>query len=302
VRGKEETRRGVPRSEPEDAKRSGQDGGLGRLVRFVRIHESIFVLTGAGVSTESGIPDYRNLEGEWKRPQPVQYGAFVRKDRVRQRYWARSMVGWRRFAGARPGRSHRALAGLESAGWVGDLVTQNVDRLHQQAGSLRVIDLHGRLDRVVCLTCGHESPRELLQRRLEEANPRFRRLTAAAAPDGDADLEGESLEDFRVPCCERCGGVLKPDVVFFGESVPRGRVAEAFRRLEAADAVLVVGSSLMVWSGYRFCRAAVERGIPIAAVNLGRTRADDDLALKISEDCGPVLAALAERLARTTRG
>jgi NAD-dependent SIR2 family protein deacetylase len=271
-------------------------GATERLAQFFRRHQRVFVLTGAGISTESGIPDYRDADGNWKRPQPVQYRDFVHDERARRRYWARSLVGWRRFTTAEPARSHRALARLESAGWVRDIVTQNVDGLHQRAGSRRVIDLHGRLDEVECLECGSRSSRESLQQRLGRQNPRFVCLDASMAPDGDADLEGVDFDGFRVPDCERCAGMLKPAVVFFGESVPRERVSEALSRLERSDALLVLGSSLMVWSGYRFCRAAAARGMPIAAVNLGRTRADDELALKIDEDCGTALAVVANVL------
>lgn len=259
------------------------------LRRFLRRHRRLFVLTGAGASTASGIPDYRDAAGQWKRRQPVQFGEFVRDDALRRRYWARSMLGWPRFSAARPGRAHQALASLERAGVVHQLVTQNVDGLHQRAGSHRVIDLHGRLDRVECLTCGETVSRDSLQHELARRNPWVLGLEAASAPDGDADLEGADLTAFEVPDCTDCGGRLKPSVVFFGESVPRRRVAAAFERLEQSDAVLIVGSSLMVWSGFRFVRAAAEQRKPIAAVNLGKTRADDLLSLKVEHDCGEAL-------------
>lgn len=266
------------------------------LESFLGRHERVFVLTGAGVSTASGIPDYRDRDGGWKRPPPVQYGPFVRDPAVRRRYWARSLLGWPRFAASHPAVSHRALARLDDGRFV-RLVTQNVDGLHQRAGSRRVLDLHGRLDVVVCLDCGERTGRHALQGRLAERNPDLARRRAPAAPDGDADLEGVPLDRFVVPDCTRCGGTLKPDVVFFGESVPRPRVGAAFDALAAADAVLVVGSSLMVWSGYRFAREAARAGKPIAALNLGRTRADDLVSLKIEADCGPVLEETAERIA-----
>ncbi len=259
------------------------------LRSFLHEHRRLFVLTGAGASTASGIPDYRDTDGRWKRRQPVQFNEFLRDQRIRHRYWARSMIGWPRFSAARPGAAHQALVALEQAGRIHHVVTQNVDGLHQQAGSRRVIDLHGRLDRVECLSCGNLIPREALQRALEERNPGVVGLDAASAPDGDADLERVDLSDFEVPDCEDCGGRLKPAVVFFGETVPKTRVAEAFARLEQSDAVLVVGSSLMVWSGFRFVRAAAERGKPIAAVNLGRTRADALFCLKVERDCGEAL-------------
>ncbi|MGB0723043.1 MAG: NAD-dependent protein deacetylase [Gammaproteobacteria bacterium] len=262
------------------------------LRAFVQAHPRLFVLTGAGVSTGSGIPDYRDARGEWKRPAPVQYREFVDHPHTRQRYWARSLVGWPWFADAKPNTAHRQLVDLEQAGHVHQLVTQNVDRLHQRAGSRRVIDLHGRLDRVVCLSCGHRSDRAPLQERLKLENPGFARQVAEIGPDGDAYLEGVDFSAFLVPDCDACGGLLKPDVVFFGESVPRERVDQALSALARADGLLVLGSSLMVYSGFRYCRFAAENGIPIAAVNLGRTRADDLLDLKVNLPVDQALEAV----------
>ena len=254
------------------------------------------MLTGAGCSTESGIPDYRDADGEWKHRRPMQYREFITRPAARRRYWARSLVGWRRIAAAEPNPAHRALARLEEAGRVRCLVTQNVDRLHGKAGSRRLIDLHGRLDRVECLGCRTSFRRDLFQRELERLNPGWTRTAAEITPDGDADLGAVDTDAFRVPGCPRCGGTLKPAVVFFGEQVPRRRVDRAFAALEEADAVLVAGSSLMVFSGYRFARAAAERGIPLALVNLGRTRADGEATLKVEGRCGEVLPRLAELL------
>jgi NAD-dependent SIR2 family protein deacetylase len=265
------------------------------LADFVGRHRRLFVLTGAGCSTESGIPDYRDARGEWKRPAPVTYQAFMGDEATRRRYWARSLVGWPTMAGARPGAAHRALARLEAAGHVGLLLTQNVDGLHAAAGSRGAIDLHGRIDTVRCMGCERRSPRAELQVALRERNPRFAGLEARAAPDGDADLEGQDFATFDVPACVHCGGLIKPDVVFFGESVPRDRVAAAFAALGEADAVLVAGSSLMVYSGFRFVQAAAAAGKPIAAVNLGRTRADHLLTLKVEQPVGETLALLAAR-------
>src|SRR5579862_2419423 len=262
------------------------------LGEFIERHPRLFVLTGAGCSTDSGIPDYRDENGDWKRARPVMFQAFVGDLGTRRRYWARSLVGWRRFGHARPNGAHRALARLEQQGRTEVLVTQNVDGLHQSAGSAGVIDLHGRLDQVRCLGCERRSDRERLQQRLLELNPYWARLDAREAPDGDADLEGLDFSGFEVPACEDCGGLLKPDVVFFGESVPQERVAAALRAVQEADAVLVVGSSLMVYSGYRFAQAAAKAGKPIAAVNLGRTRADALLALKVNQPCVAALAFL----------
>jgi NAD-dependent SIR2 family protein deacetylase len=262
------------------------------LREFVERHRRIFVLTGAGCSTSSGIPDYRDAEGKWKRTQPVSHQAFMGEETTRRRYWARSLLGWRRFRGAGANDAHRALARLEAVGRSELLVTQNVDRLHQAAGSHQVIDLHGRLDRVRCMSCGIYLSRDDMQAELGRLNVEWLALDAGNAPDGDADLENVDFSAFAVPSCEHCGGVLKPDVVFFGDSVPRDRVDEAARRLEQADAMLIVGSSLMVYSGFRFAQWAANAGKPIAAVNLGRTRADPMLALKVEQSCEAALAFL----------
>ena len=266
------------------------------LAEFIHRHPRLFVLTGAGCSTDSGIPDYRDADGEWKRSAPVQFQAFMRDVPTRKRYWARSLVGWRRFGQAQPNATHHALAHLERQGRVEVLVTQNVDRLHQAAGSMNVVDLHGRLDRVRCMTCRRVGSRHDLQSALETMNPEWAVADARPAPDGDADLDARDFSSFEVPECPGCGGVLKPDVVFFGEGVPRDRVDLAMTHLRRADAMLVVGSSLMVYSGYRFALAAADRGIPIAAVNLGRTRADELLAVKVEADCGEALEDLRSSL------
>jgi len=268
--------------------------GIGELADFVSRHSRLFVLTGAGCSTDSGIPDYRDADGAWKRAGPMTFQTFIGDARARQRYWARSLVGWPRFRRARPNGAHAALARLEAEGRIELLVTQNVDRLHQAAGQRRVVDLHGRLDVVRCMSCARTLPRDLLQQELLERNPEFANLSADYAPDGDADLENVDFSAFDVPSCS-CGGILKPDVVFFGESVPRERVTTAMQALARADAMLVIGSSLMVFSGFRFARAAAEAGKPIAALNLGRTRADDLLTLKVSAPCAQTLGLVLGR-------
>ncbi|RZL65172.1 MAG: NAD-dependent protein deacetylase [Variovorax sp.] len=272
------------------------------LADFATQHRKLFVLTGAGCSTDSGIPDYRDANGDWKRPSPVTFQAFTGDDATRRRYWARSLIGWPTMANARPGAAHRALAQLEAVGRVGLLLTQNVDGLHDAAGSRATLDLHGRIDTVCCLSCATRTSRADLQVMLRARNPQWGTLEARAAPDGDADLDGLDFSAFDVPDCPRCGGMLKPDVVFFGESVPRDRVVAAFAALEAADAVLVAGSSLMVYSGYRFVQAAAAAGKPIAAVNLGRTRADDLLTLKVEQPVGDTLTRLAARWERSVPG
>lgn len=269
---------------------------LALLIDFAVRHPRMLVLTGAGCSTAAGIPDYRDANGDWKRSAPMRFQLFVGDALARKRYWARSMVGWRTMALAQPAPAHRALARLESAGRVRMLVTQNVDGLHTKAGSARVIDLHGRVDTVCCLGCGKRSPRRDLQDDLLHRNPLWSTLDALSAPDGDADLEGLDFARFDVPACSNCGGMLKPDVVFFGENVPRGRVADVRAELAQSDAVLVAGSSLMVYSGYRFVEDAVAAGKPVAVVNRGRTRADGVLTLKCEHEVGAALQALAAHL------
>jgi NAD-dependent SIR2 family protein deacetylase len=269
---------------------------LSELHNFIRQYPRLFVLSGAGVSTDSGIPGYRDAEGRWKRTPPVLLLDFLSDQSVRQRYWLRSMVGWRIVAGAHPNIAHHGLARLEAAGRLQQLVTQNVDGLHQRAGSVDVIELHGNLHRVRCLDCGADHSRESVQRTLEAENPDFLGASAMVAPDGDADVELYCVDAFRIPSCVCCAGVLKPDVVFFGEGVPKHRVDAAVGALEQSDAVLVIGSSLMVYSGYRFCEWAYKMGKPIAAINLGRTRADHLLSLKIERSCADALRSLIERL------
>jgi NAD-dependent SIR2 family protein deacetylase len=262
------------------------------LRRFIFEHDHLFVLTGAGCSTASGIPDYRDADGEWRRGRPIMLQDFVAHEHARKRYWARSLVGFRRMRAAAPNDAHRALAALEAQGRVKQLVTQNVDGLHQAAGSRNVVDLHGRVDVVRCLSCGRRMPREQVQTALVERNPDFVALDALESPDGDAALDGIDFADFNVPTCDACGGLLKPDVVFFGERVPPERVRQAFAALDGAQAMLIVGTSLMVYSGYRFAKAMADAGKPVAAVNLGRTRADELLSLKITVPCSDALAFL----------
>jgi NAD-dependent SIR2 family protein deacetylase len=263
---------------------------------FADRYPRLFVLSGAGVSTASGIPDYRDEEGRWKRPQPVNGPDFVRSADVRRRYWARSMIGWPTIAQARPNQAHQALARLQAASRVHRLVTQNVDGLHQRAGSEDVIELHGSIAQVVCLECGLLIERSDVQRWLEAANPQYAGRLAAGAPDGDAEIDPSHWDRFAPPHCPYCGGILKPDVVFFGDTVPRRRVAEAMHALEHADAMLVVGSSLMLYSGYRFCDFAHRQKKPMAAINLGRTRADHLFEVKIERPCVEALVDLARWL------
>jgi NAD-dependent SIR2 family protein deacetylase len=257
---------------------------------FLEAHSRLAVLTGAGVSTRSGIPDYRDEQGEWKRARPVEFRPFMTDARVRQRYWSRSTVGWPIISRATPNNAHRALAQLQELGFVSQLITQNVDGLHSAAGSRDVIDLHGRLTNARCMQCDHTLPRAELQRKLLASNPGWAQIEGRVAPDGDVDIEGRDYSEFVVPDCPQCGGILKPDVVFFGENVPRERVDRAFAAVASADALLIVGTSLMVYSGYRFAEAAAAAGKPIAAVNLGKTRADHLYSLKIDGPCDEVLS------------
>ncbi len=268
------------------------------LHQFVNSHARLFVLTGAGCSTDSGIPDYRDEQGNWKRSaRPMTLQSFMGSQAARRRYWARSLIGWQRMGAAQPNAAHRALAQLQRQGGIEGLVTQNVDGLHQAAGSTDVVDLHGRIDRVRCMQCEQRASRAEQQRALLLHNPRWAELVtdpSATLPDGDAELDSAAIADFDVPACATCGGILKPDVVFFGESVPPARVEAAREHLRRADAMLVVGSSLMLYSGYRFAQYAAELGKPIAAINLGRTRADELLALKVAHSCAESLAFLLE--------
>jgi NAD-dependent SIR2 family protein deacetylase len=266
------------------------------LRRWIASHRRVFVLTGAGCSTASGIPDYRDENGEWKRRPPVMILPFRTQEPVYRRYWARACAGWPRFTAAAPGAAHQALAAWERAGTLACVVTQNVDRLHQRAGSRAVIDLHGRLDEVVCLSCGDRTSRESIQQAMADANPGWSAVFTTA-PDGDADIDPAVIGSFVPPRCGRCGGLLKPDVVFFGENVPPSRVEGARDALSRADALLVAGSSLMVYSGFRFVKLAHDVGVPIAIVNRGRTRGDELAGLKVEGDVGSMLnAALEQRV------
>jgi NAD-dependent SIR2 family protein deacetylase len=279
-------------------------GELDAIIALMRDRRSV-VLAGAGCSTESGIPDYRGPDGRNKVRKPVQYGDFVRSEAARRRYWARSTVGWRRVSRAKPNAAHAALAQLESRGVVGGIITQNVDGLHHAAGNRTIVELHGSLEYVVCLTCGDRSRRDALQERLMAANEGWvedaivgEGQPVESAPDGDAELADAPYADFRVLACVHCDGVLKPDVVFFGENVPRDRVTAAWQLVDEADVLVVVGSSLTVYSGRRFVYGAVERGMPIGVVNLGPTRADDVAYARVEGRLGEVMPRIAQALAQ----
>ncbi|GAA3995951.1 NAD-dependent protein deacetylase [Streptomyces marokkonensis] len=256
----------------------------------------VLVLSGAGISTESGIPDYRGEGGSLSRHTPMTYQDFTGSARARRRYWARSHLGWRVFGRARPNAGHRAVAAFERHGLLSGVITQNVDGLHQAAGSEDVVELHGSLDRVVCLSCGVLGPRRELARRLEEANAGFEPVAAGINPDGDADLTDEQVGDFRVVLCAVCGGILKPDVVFFGETVPPRRVEHCRTLVRAADSLLVLGSSLTVMSGLRFVRQAAQDGKPVLIVNRDPTRGDRHARTRVALPLGTALATVAARL------
>nr|WP_315249909.1 NAD-dependent protein deacetylase [uncultured Duganella sp.] len=269
-----------------------------QLQNFLQSNERVLVLTGAGLSTASGIPDYRDKDGVRRGRNPIQGPDFRKSEAVRRRYWARSMAGYPTLAGAAPNAGHRALAALEAQGRIHAIVTQNVDGLHTAAGSRKLIELHGNIHGVLCLDCRMVHPRNEIQNWLLAANPAFvptgpaGEVVPEARPDGDAELELDEFQDFHLPYCAACGGALQPDVIFFGDNIPPQRTAAALQLADEADAVLVVGSSLMVFSGYRFAKLAAQSNKPIAAINLGKTRADDLIGLKVEASAVEVLPLL----------
>jgi NAD-dependent SIR2 family protein deacetylase len=276
---------------------TGRDAGIDALADLVADGD-VVVLSGAGLSTDSGIPDYRGATGSLRRHTPMTYQTFTRDPRGRHRYWARSFVGWRQIHGARPNDGHRAVGDLQAAGLLGGVITQNVDGLHQAGGATDVVELHGGLDRTVCLNCADVASRAGLDERLREANPHFGPRTDEINPDGDAELPDEVLDGFVMVACLVCGeDALKPDVVFFGETVPRDRVDRCFDLVDDAGGLLVLGSSLTVMSGYRFVLRAAKLGIPVAIVNVGPTRGDAKADVRVDAPLGEVLPELAARLA-----
>lgn len=279
--------------------RDAPAGDVRDLRRFFERHRRVAVITGAGCSTGSGIPAYRDGDGHWRRRQPIFHQDFISHAHVRRRYWARSFFGWPAVGAARPNAAHLGLARLEQVGRVATVVTQNVDGLHGVAGQQSLVELHGGLQRVNCLQCGRVSSRERLQARLLEFNPDWAPEISGINPDGDAELDEQAYPDFRVADCESCGGVLQPDVVFFGGCVPRVRAGHARETVLSSDALLVVGSSLAVWSSLRLVREASASGLPVVAINDGRTRADELLQFKIPGQCETHLSRLADDLAST---
>ncbi len=269
---------------------------LDRLADLLR-GRRVVALSGAGISTESGIPDYRGPGTRRRAKSPIQYNDFVGAAATQRRYWARAFVGWGRMAAARPNAGHRALARMERGGLLQGVITQNVDGLHQAAGARRVVELHGALAEVACLGCGALTAREAVQKRIAAENADWAaRRDAAPRPDGDAALPDAAIGGFRAPACLGCGGALKPNVVFFGESVPKARVEAAWALFEEAEVLLIVGSSLAVYSGYRFALRAAKEGKPFALVNLGPTRADDRAAVRVTARLGDALPRLAHAL------
>jgi NAD-dependent deacetylase sirtuin 4 len=275
---------------------SNDVAGLAELIALMAGRRCV-ALTGAGCSTESGIPDYRGAGRPPRVSSPIQHGEFMYRPEVRRRYWARATLGWDRFSGAEPNAAHLALAELEGAGYVAGIITQNVDRLHHRAGSRRVVELHGALADVACLDCGVREDRTELQRRLLAANPGWLELVAESTPDGDAMLGADEVARFRVVACRQCEGVLKPEVVFFGGHVAPPTLASAWQLFGDAEVLLVIGSSLAVYSGFRFVRRAAEIGLPIAVVNLGSTRADPlTLHARVEARAGDALPRIAAEL------
>jgi NAD-dependent SIR2 family protein deacetylase len=265
-----------------------------RLVELLR-GGNVTVLSGAGLSTESGIPDYRGPEGK-RRVMPMTYGEFLASPANRQRYWARSFVGWRRFAGAEPNNGHRAVTDLQRLGLVRAIITQNVDGLHQLAGARDVLELHGNLHLVRCLTCGETTSRTGLEGRLAEANPRFEVIVGEIRPDGDVVLPDEAVAGFHPPRCLVCQSELvKPDVIFFGESVPKTLVEQCFSQVEASSGLVVLGSSLQVMSGYRFVRRAAVNGIPVVIVTHGPSRGDE-ATIRLDAPLGVTLSRIVQDL------
>lgn len=271
-------------------------GDTERLVAFIREHPRLAVLTGAGCSTDSGIPEYRDDDGNWKHRQPMQFAEFVADEKTRRRYWAQSYAGWHRISNAKPNAAHHAIAELEHSGRLSGVITQNVDNLHRVAGSRNVIDLHGVLQHVRCLDCGATDSRQEYQSRLQDCNPGWSASITSIAPDGDTRISVDDSLTFEIPACARCGGIVKPDVVFFGEPVPKSRAENAIAVLTRSDALLVVGSSLMVFSGYRFARLANDAGKPVVIVNRGATRADGLATDKITASCAELLSQAVQRL------
>lgn len=283
----------------ESSKRPDRDD-LQRLQDFLADKRNLVVLSGAGISVGSGIPTYRDEAGNWKRSNPIQHQDFMSRKSARQRYWLRSYSGWPAVASAVPSPSHHVIAELERRKIVKMVVTQNVDRLHQHAGSRSVIDLHGRLDEVICMCCKKVIPRHDLQLKLTLLNPSFSQQ-GEIAPDGDAEVEEDSVPCVAVPTCENCGGILKPNVVFFGDNVNKSIVQRVYDGIDDSDGMLIVGTSLKVFSGYRFCRYAAHQGKPIASINPGLSRGDELIQTIVRSDSDDVLTPVLKNIISSVR-
>jgi len=269
---------------------------LESLITKLKNKRNIWILSGAGISAPSGIPTYRDHKGQWKSANPIQHLEFIHQEPYRQRYWARSMVGWKLTGDARPNASHKAITELQKNGRVSQIVTQNVDSLHRIAGSKQVIDLHGRLSEIKCLDCNEIRLRSDYQHRLIENNPELDQYQAKILPDGDADVEDFDMSQITIPPCENCGGVLMPNVVFFGGIVPKHRVDKAYQTLGKSDCLLVIGSSLKVFSGFRFPRWASQQGLPLYAINQGEMRGQELFDHIVCEPCEKVLPIISHEI------
>lgn len=256
----------------------------------------IWILTGAGISAPSGIPTYRDDKGEWKSANPIQHNDFINHESYRQRYWARSMVGWKLTGKAKPNATHHAITALQNTGKVSQIVTQNVDGLHNIAGTKDVIDLHGRLSEIKCLDCGEVSKRARFQPKLIKNNPELDQYKATIMPDGDANVEDFDMSRISIPTCTNCNGVLMPNVVFFGGLVPKPRVEKAFSTLAESDCILVIGSSLKVFSGFRFPRWAGQNNLPMYAVNQGEMRGQELFDCIVTDPCEDIMPIIAQEM------
>lgn len=276
---------------------SNQQQQLEQIQQFIGQQPRLFIITGAGLSVQSGIPSYRDHNGKWQRSKAIQHSEFLNQRISRQRYWSRSLFGWPLIANAKPNTAHRQLAQWEKDGRIQQLLTQNVDGLHRAAGCNNVLELHGRMDRVQCLACYRYIDRQQIQQQLFEKNQhilqQFEQHSVAMAPDGDADIDPAIAKQLQCPSCPKCSGTVMPDVVFYGGTVPKARVSLAYEQLKKSSGVLIIGSSMMVFSAFRFCRHAAQEGIPIAAINQGLTRADNLLQCKLEMDCSAALRLLA---------
>ena len=281
---------------PQSTKHSNSD----KLLSVLKNKQKIWILSGAGISAPSGIPTYRDHKGNWQAGNPIQHNDFITQESFRKRYWTRSMAGWIITGHAKPNAAHQAITQLQKSGLLSKIVTQNVDRLHSNAGAKEVIDLHGRIDKIICLDCGEKSKRADYQPRLVELNPDLKdyieRVTSIALPDGDANIDDYDTESVNIPSCESCDGTLMPDVVFFGGVVPKERVNLAFKTLAEADCILVIGSSLKVFSGFRFPRWAHQNNLPLYAINQGKMRGEDMFDLVVPESCEEILPELVNQL------